>query len=130
MELTLDLVRKRSEHHDGALSELEEVSLACCDLVTLGGALLPRHCRSLRILYAQSNALDDAALAPLARLRALEYANVALNCARRVPAGLAGASRAAARGPRRRSRRRRAPAHAATPAPAQAASRCASWTSR
>ncbi|KAK4299619.1 hypothetical protein Pmani_028120 [Petrolisthes manimaculis] len=75
VKITLELVRKRSEHNDGELSTLEELSLHQMDVEKMEH--LHRWCPNLRILYLQGNLI--AKIENVGRLRGLEYLNLALN---------------------------------------------------
>lgn len=56
MSITLDLLRKKAEHHDGLLEELEEISLHQLKLerIELLGRVAPR----LKIIYLQNNLIS------------------------------------------------------------------------
>jgi protein TilB len=51
--VTVDLVRKRSEHNEGEISTLEEISLHQQNIDKIEG--LEKWCRDLKILLLQSN---------------------------------------------------------------------------
>lgn len=78
--ITLDLLRRRSEHNDGLVSTLEELALHQEELETLG-PVLGRTCgRTLRILLLQNNCLGPTLLERETRmLKQLVYLNLALN---------------------------------------------------
>ena len=78
--ITLDLLRRRSEHNDGLVSTLEELALHQEELETLG-PILGRTCgRTLRILLLQNNCLGPTLLERETRmLKQLVYLNLALN---------------------------------------------------
>jgi protein TilB len=73
--ITLDLIRKKSEHHDGDFSSLIELSLHQLGIERI--ELLNRVCPRLQILYLQNNLIER--LENLTRMRDLRYLNVALN---------------------------------------------------
>lgn len=47
--ITEELIRKKSEHNDGLLGDLEEISLHQCELERI--EVIGTLCRKLRILY-------------------------------------------------------------------------------
>jgi protein TilB len=51
--VTVDLVRKRSEHNEGEISTLEEIALHQENIDRIEG--LDKWCRDLKILFLQSN---------------------------------------------------------------------------
>ena len=51
--VTVDLVRKRSEHNEGEISTLEEITLHQENIDRIEG--LDKWCRDLKILLLQSN---------------------------------------------------------------------------
>lgn len=51
--VTVDLVRKRSEHNEGEISTLEEISLHQENIDRIEG--VDKWCRDLKILLLQSN---------------------------------------------------------------------------
>ncbi|OQR87774.1 hypothetical protein ACHHYP_18021 [Achlya hypogyna] len=73
--ITLELLRKRSEHNEGVVSTLEELSLHQEELekIELVGTL----CRKLRILYLQNNIIER--IEDLNHMKELRYLNLALN---------------------------------------------------
>ncbi|KAJ8878015.1 hypothetical protein PR048_022478 [Dryococelus australis] len=79
------LVRRRSEHNDGEIGSLEELSLAQERLGKIEH--LQNWCSGLRILLLQDNLIP--AIENVGRLKRLEYLNLALNCVERVD-GLQG----------------------------------------
>ena len=74
--LTLEMVRKRSEHNDGILSTMEEIAMHQ-DEIGVITKVLEINCPKLRIVYLQNNYI--AKIQNLDRLRSLEYLNLALN---------------------------------------------------
>lgn len=73
--ITLDLIRKRSEHNEGEIATLEEIALHQENIEKI--ELLARVCKDLKILLLQNNLI--ARLENLSRLKCLEYLNLALN---------------------------------------------------
>ncbi|KAF3420119.1 hypothetical protein E2986_08331 [Frieseomelitta varia] len=73
--ITLDLLRKRSEHNEGEISTLEEIALHQENIEKI--ELIDRTCRHLRILLLQNNLIPR--IENLGRLKRLEYLNLALN---------------------------------------------------
>lgn len=78
--ITLDLLRRRSEHNEGLVSTLEELALHQEELTSIG-PILGRTCgRTLRILLLQNNCLGPTLLERETRsLKQLTYLNLALN---------------------------------------------------
>jgi len=74
-ELSRQLLRKRAEHNEGMLSNLEEVSLHQQELKKIEN--LDVYCRHLKILYLQNNLI--AKMEGLNKLVELEYLNMAVN---------------------------------------------------
>lgn len=74
--ITQDLLRKKSEHNEGVLSTLEEISLHQLDLEKISN--LDVYCRHLKILYLQDNLIEK--MEGLNKLKELEYVNFAVNC--------------------------------------------------
>ncbi|KAL2621935.1 hypothetical protein R1flu_002140 [Riccia fluitans] len=73
--ITVEMIRKRSEHNDGVLETLEELVLqeeGIDKIETLG-----RLCPNLKILYMPNNLIPR--LENMNRLKALEYLNLAIN---------------------------------------------------
>nr|XP_046263937.1 dynein axonemal assembly factor 11 [Scatophagus argus] len=73
--ITEDMVRRRAEHNEGEIFSLEEVSLHQQDIERIEH--VDRWCRDLRILYLQNNLIPR--IENVARLKKLEYLNLALN---------------------------------------------------
>ncbi|GLE04335.1 hypothetical protein PINS_up013250 [Pythium insidiosum] len=73
--ITVELLRKRSEHNEGVISTLEELSLHQEELerIEVVGTL----CRRLRILYLQNNIIER--IEDLVHMKELRYLNLALN---------------------------------------------------
>ena len=74
-ELSRQLLRKRAEHNEGMLSNLEEVSLHQQELKRIEN--LDVYCRHLKILYLQNNLIEK--MEGLNKLVELEYLNMAVN---------------------------------------------------
>lgn len=73
--LTEALIRKRAEHNDGVLPDLEEVALHQQELEKIEA--LEACCRHIKILLLQNNIIPK--MEGLNKLRELEYLNLALN---------------------------------------------------
>ena len=73
--ITQELLRKRSEHNDGILSTLEEISLHQLSIEKIEN--LEYYCRHIKILYLQDNIIEK--LENLDKLKELEYLNMAVN---------------------------------------------------
>ena len=73
--ITLEMIRRRAEHNEGMVSNLEEVSLHQQEIERIEA--LGHVCRHLKILYMQNNLVSK--LENLHRLKELEYANFAVN---------------------------------------------------
>ncbi|XP_013391474.1 protein tilB homolog [Lingula anatina] len=80
VRITELLVRKRSEHNEGEIYSLEELSLHQQDIEKIEN--LDKWCRELKILYLQSNLIPK--IENVGRLKKLEYLNLALNNVERV----------------------------------------------
>lgn len=74
MRITEELVRRKAEHHDGLLADLEELSLHQLQIERMEGL---GALRRLRILYLQNNVIG--AIEALGHARELRYLNLALN---------------------------------------------------
>ena len=75
VRINVELLRRRSEHNEGELSTLEEISLHQFDIEKIEN--LDKYCRKLKILYLQNNVIPR--MENLSRLKDLEYLNLALN---------------------------------------------------
>ncbi|XP_039307444.1 protein tilB homolog [Solenopsis invicta] len=75
VKITLELIRKRSEHNEGEISTLEEIALHQENIDKI--QLIDRHCRNLKILLLQHNLISK--IENLNMLKRLEYLNLALN---------------------------------------------------
>mmetsp|Transcript_46 Transcript_46/g.68 ORF Transcript_46/g.68 Transcript_46/m.68 type:complete len:409 (-) Transcript_46:17-1243(-) len=73
--LTEQLIRKRAEHNDGVLPDLEEVALHQQELEKIES--LEACCRHIQILLLQNNIIPK--MEGLNKLRELSYLNLALN---------------------------------------------------
>lgn len=73
--LTEELIRKRAEHNDGVLSDLEEVALHQHELEKIEN--IEACCRHIKILLLQNNIIPR--MEGLNKLKELEYLNLALN---------------------------------------------------
>ena len=74
--ITIELLRKRSEHNEGLVSSLEEISLHQEELEGIN-ELLGSLCKHLKILYLQNNIINK--IENLSHLKDLQYLNLALN---------------------------------------------------
>lgn len=75
VRITLELIRKRSEHNEGEISTLEEIALHQENIDKI--VLIERHCRNLKILLLQHNLISE--IENLGMLKRLVYLNLALN---------------------------------------------------
>lgn len=75
VKITLELIRKRSEHNEGEISTLEEIALHQENIDKI--ELIDWHCRNLKILLLQHNLISK--IENLSMLKRLEYLNLALN---------------------------------------------------
>lgn len=73
--ITVDLLRRKAEHNEGLLADLEELSLHQCEIEEI--SCINEHCRKLKILYLQNNII--AKIKNLSMLKDLRYLNLALN---------------------------------------------------
>lgn len=73
--ITVELLRKRSEHNEGIISTLEEISLHQEELEKI--EVIGTLCRKLRILYLQNNIIEK--IEDLTHMKDLRYLNLALN---------------------------------------------------
>jgi len=73
--ITEELLRKRAEHNDGILPDLEEVALHQQELETIDN--LEQLARHLKILLLQNNVIRK--MENLSKLKELEYLNLCLN---------------------------------------------------
>jgi len=81
--VTLDLIRKRSEHNESLVSNLEEIALHQEELTSIGPVIGQTCGKTLRILLLQSNVISSMnfndANDSLKYMKRLEYLNLALN---------------------------------------------------
>ncbi|KAJ8957899.1 hypothetical protein NQ318_001895 [Aromia moschata] len=75
VRITEELVRKRSEHNEGIIGTLEELSLHQEDIEEIEH--LNNWCRELQILYLQGNLISK--IENLNKLKKLQYLNLAIN---------------------------------------------------
>ncbi|KAI4493926.1 hypothetical protein M0804_002102 [Polistes exclamans] len=75
VRITMELLRKRSEHNEGEISTLEEISLHQENIDKI--ELINKVCRNLKILLLQYNIISK--IENLNMLKRLEYLNLALN---------------------------------------------------
>lgn len=75
VRLTEAQIRKRCEHHDGILADLEEISLHQLEIERIEA--IGTLCRKLRILYLQNNIIPK--IEGLHHLKDLQYLNLTLN---------------------------------------------------
>jgi protein TilB len=75
MRITEELIRRKAEHHDGSLPDLEELTLHQLEIekIEVVGTL----CRKLKILYLQNNIISR--MEGFYHLKDLSYLNLALN---------------------------------------------------
>ncbi|TMW69552.1 hypothetical protein Poli38472_001708 [Pythium oligandrum] len=73
--ITVELLRKRSEHNECIISTLEEISLHQEELEKI--EVIGTLCRKLRILYLQNNIIEK--IEDLTHMKELRYLNLALN---------------------------------------------------
>ncbi|CAH0725981.1 unnamed protein product, partial [Brenthis ino] len=75
VQITVELVRKKAEHHDGLLAPLEEIALHQENIEKI--EFIQDWCPKLKILLMQSNLI--AKIENLNKLKHLSYLNLALN---------------------------------------------------
>ena len=68
-------LKKRAEHNQGRLWDLEEISLHQLNIKKIVG--LDKLCRNLKIIYLQDNSIQK--IENLSRLKHLEYINLSMN---------------------------------------------------
>ena len=56
VRITYDLLKKRSEHNEGIVHSLQEITLHQFNIEKI--ELLGKHCRHLKILYLQNNLIS------------------------------------------------------------------------
>ena len=74
--ISRSLIRKRSEHNDGIISTLQEISLHQEELEGIN-EVLGASCRQLKIIYLQNNIISK--IENLHHFKDLNYLNLALN---------------------------------------------------
>jgi len=77
--LTLALIKKKSEHNEGVVGDLEEISLHQLQIEKIEAI---NTCKKLKILYLQNNIINK--IEGVNHLRDLEYLNLAVNNIRRI----------------------------------------------
>ncbi|KAK9890846.1 hypothetical protein WA026_012192 [Henosepilachna vigintioctopunctata] len=75
VRITEELIRKRSEHNEGIIGTLEELSLHQEDIEKIEN--INNWCRDLQILYLQANLISK--IENLNKLKKLQYLNLAIN---------------------------------------------------
>ena len=80
VRLTRKLIRKKAEHHEGILPELEEISLHQLEIEKID--VIGDVCRKLKILYLQNNIISK--IENLHHCKDMEYLNLALNNIERI----------------------------------------------
>jgi protein TilB len=78
--LTRKLIRKKAEHHEDILPELEEISLHQLEIEKI--EVIGDICRKLKILYLQNNIISK--IENLNHCKDMEYLNLALNNIERI----------------------------------------------
>jgi protein TilB len=73
--LSRKLIRKKAEHHEDILPELEEISLHQLEIEKI--EVIGDICRKLKILYLQNNIISK--IENLQHCKDMEYLNLALN---------------------------------------------------
>lgn len=80
VRLTRKLIRKKAEHHEDILPELEEISLHQLEIEKI--EVIGDICRKIRILYLQNNIISK--IENLQHCKDMEYLNLALNNVERI----------------------------------------------
>ena len=75
MRIDADLLRKKAEHNEGMLSNLEEIALHQLELEKIEN--FDKLCRHIKILLLQNNLIEK--MENLSKLKELTYLNLALN---------------------------------------------------
>ena len=78
--ITRALIRRKAEHHEGILPDLEEISLHQLELERI--EVIGDICRKIQILYLQNNIIPK--IENLSHCKDLKYLNVALNNIERI----------------------------------------------
>ncbi len=77
--ITIDLIRKRSEHNSNLISDLEEIALHQEELTSIGTTIGKVCGKTLRILLLQNNVISQLSVNEMKYFKVLEYLNLALN---------------------------------------------------
>ena len=80
VKLTRKLIRKKAEHHEDILPELEEISLHQLEIEKIEA--IGDICRKIKILYLQNNIISK--IENLQHCKDMEYLNLALNNIERI----------------------------------------------
>ena len=80
MRITEDLLHRKSEHNEGLLADLEEITLHQLEIERI--EVIGTLCRKLRILYLQNNIISR--IENLYHCKELRYLNLALNNVERI----------------------------------------------
>ncbi|VWU49125.1 leucine-rich repeat protein [Hepatocystis sp. ex Piliocolobus tephrosceles] len=75
MKINLELIKKKSEHNEGLIEELEEIALHQLQIEKI--EFINTHCKNLKILLLQNNLIEK--IENVNCLKKLEYLNLALN---------------------------------------------------
>lgn len=75
MRISADLLRKKAEHNEGMLTNLEEIALHQLDIVKIEN--FDKLCRHIKIVLLQNNQIEK--MENLKKLKQLTYLNLALN---------------------------------------------------
>ena len=75
MRITPELLKKKTEHHDGLLADLNEITLHQLEIERI--EVIGGLCRKLQILYLQNNVISR--IENLHHCKELRYLNLALN---------------------------------------------------
>jgi len=78
--LTRELIRRKAEHHEGILPDLEEISLHQLEIERI--EVIGDICRKIQILYLQNNIIPK--IENLSHCKDLQYLNLALNNIERI----------------------------------------------
>ena len=77
--ITIQLIRKRSEHNSNLISNLEEIALHQEELTSIGTTMGKVCGKTLRILLLQNNVISKLSTSEMKYFKVLEYLNLALN---------------------------------------------------
>jgi len=78
--ITRELLRRKAEHNEGTLDDLEEIALHQLEIERI--EVVGSCCRRLKILYLQNNIIGK--MENLHHLKELEYLNLAMNNIRKI----------------------------------------------